>query len=109
MTPERLAQNDRWGKEKWWQFLCTRPEFHAAIAGLARVLVIPQTSNVQALAFLGSKMVFAHTLIVFPLTVFSGFCVLQSRFHQIWSAFLGSTMEDDLRSPLRLLRDLSLP
>jgi len=81
----------------WWQFERLRPELYAAIAGLRRVLVIPQTSNVQAMAFLPSSIVFAHTLIVFPLTTYSAFCVLQSRFHQVWSAFLGPTMKDDLR------------
>ena len=81
----------------WWQFERPRPELFAAIVGLDRVLVSPQTSNVQALVFLRSEMVFGHTLIIFPLTTYSSFAVLQSRFHQIWSAFLGPTMKDDLR------------
>ncbi len=34
----------------WWQFERVRPELYATIGGLERVLVIPQTSNVQALA-----------------------------------------------------------
>ena len=97
VKPERLAQNDKGAKDKWWQFIRPRPELHATIDGLDRVLVIPQTSNVQGLAFLPSNMVFAHTLIVFPLRDYVSFAVLQSRFHQIWSAFLGPTMKDDLR------------
>ena len=59
--------------------------------------MIPQTSNVQAFVFLPSKMVFGHTLIVFPVSEYCSFAVLQSRFHQSWSAFLGPTMKDDLR------------
>ena len=97
VKPERFAKNDKSAKEKWWQFVRPRPELHAAIDGLDRVLVTPQTSNVQALVFLPSEMVFAHTLIVFPLPDYASFAVLQSRFHQIWSAFLGPTMKDDLR------------
>ena len=81
----------------WWQFERLRPELFSATAGLERVLVIPQTSNVQALAFLPAQVVFGHTLIVFPFTEYSAFAVLQSHFHQIWSAFLGPTMKDDLR------------
>ena len=81
----------------WWQFERLRPELYTAIAGMARALVIPQTSNVQALVFLSPKMVFGHTLIVFPIATYESFAVLQSRFHQIWSAFLGPTMKDDLR------------
>lgn len=81
----------------WWQFERLRPELYAAIAGLERVLVIPQTSNVQAPAFLPTGMVYGHTLIVFPFTSCAAFAVLQSRSHQLWAAFLGPTMKDDLR------------
>ena len=42
-------------------------------------------------------MIFGHTLIVFPLSSYAALSVLQSRIHQIWSAFLGPTMKDDLR------------
>jgi hypothetical protein len=97
VKPERLAQNDRGAKVKWWQFIRPRPELHAAIAGLERVLVTPQTSNAQAFAFLPTNMVFAHTLLVFPLPTYAAFCLLQSRVHQRWAAFLGPTMKDDLR------------
>src|SRR5207247_7097154 len=81
----------------WWQFERLRPEMYSSFSRVERVLVVPQTSNVQALAFLAKNMVFAHTAIVFPIARYSGFAVLQSRCHQIWSAFLGPTMKDDLR------------
>ena len=81
----------------WWQFERTRPDLYAAAALLERVLVVPQTSNAQALVFLGSRVVFSHTLIVFPLDSVSAFSLLQSRVHQVWSAFLGPTIKDDLR------------
>ena len=42
-------------------------------------------------------MVCGHTLIVFPFATYASFTILQSRIHQIWSAFLGPTMKDDLR------------
>lgn len=81
----------------WWQHYHRAKDLYSAIAGLERVLVIPQTSNVQALAFLPTNFVFAQTIIVFPLTSFAAFSVLQSRLHQRWAAFLGPTMKDDLR------------
>ena len=84
-------------KEKWWLWGRYTPALFTSIANLQRVLVTPQTSNVQALAFLSPQMVFGHTLIVFSLNSYSAFTVLQSRVHQIWSAFLGPTMKDDLR------------
>src|SRR5262249_4794776 len=38
VKPERMAQNDRGAREKWWQYIRPRPELHTAIAGLERVL-----------------------------------------------------------------------
>ena len=42
-------------------------------------------------------MVFANTLVVFPLDTHAAFCALQSRPHEIWARFFGSSMKDDLR------------
>lgn len=97
VRPQRLKDNREAYRKYWWQFGERRAALHCAIEGMKRVLVIPQTSNVQALAFLPKSMVFAHTLIVFPLAKYSALCVLHSRLHQAWSAFLGPTMKDDLR------------
>ena len=96
---EAKARGQRAGHSTapWWQFERLRPELFAATSGLDQVLVVPQTSNVQALVFLPAQMVFGHTLIVFPLVEYAAFALLQSRFHQTWSAFLGPTMKDDLR------------
>ena len=50
-----------------------------------------------ALAFLPARTVFANTLAVFPLDTHAAFCTLQSRPHEIWARFFGSSMKDDLR------------
>ena len=42
-------------------------------------------------------MVYAETTIVFPFSSYAAFCVLQSRPHEMWARFLGSSMKDDLR------------
>ena len=97
VKPERIAQNDHGAKKKWWQFIRTRPELHAAIAGLERVLVISRVGQQAALAFLPNNRVYAETLIVFPLPTHAAFCTLQSRSHEIWARFFGSSLEDRLR------------
>jgi hypothetical protein len=42
-------------------------------------------------------MVFAHYTNVFTLPTKAAFCVLQSRVHEIWARFFGSSLEDRLR------------
>ena len=39
-------------------------------------------------------MVYAHTSVVFSVSTYSGFAVLQSRTHEVWALFQGSTFED---------------
>ena len=97
VKPARINDNRASYRNNWWKYAEKRVDLYAAIDGLDRVLVTPQTSNVQAMVFLPNGMVFSHTLLVFPLPEYAAFAILQSRFHQIWSAFLGPTMKDDLR------------
>ena len=98
VKPERLAQNDKGAKEKWWQFIRPRPELHTAIAGLDRVLVINCGATPHhAFAFLPARVVYANTLAVLAFDTHSAFCAVQSRPHEIWARFFGSSMKDDLR------------
>ena len=96
VKPERMAQKDRGAKGMWWQFIRTRPELHTAIAGLERVLVCAIISNKIYFAFLPTRTVFSHKLVVFPFQRFPPFCVLQSNVHEIWARFFSSTMKDDI-------------
>ena len=97
VKPERFAQNDKGAKEKWWQFIRPRPELHAAIAGLNWVLVISRVGQHAAISFEPERMVFSDSLIVFPFDTYAAFCALQSRSHEIWTRFFGSSLEDRLR------------
>ena len=97
VKPERDVQNRKALRERWWQYAEKRPALYDAIAGLDRVLVNSQVSNNLQFAFLTSNIVYAHTLYVFPFATFAAFCTLQSRPHEIWARFFGSSMKDDLR------------
>ena len=97
VKPERLAQNDKIGKKKWWQFLRRRPELYTAITGLKRVLVVSEVGQYLSFAFVPSGMVFSHTLKIFALDTCAAFCALQSRPHEIWTRFFASSFGDGLR------------
>ena len=71
---------------------------HAIRARLDRVLAVNCGATPHlAVAALPSRMVFANTLVIFPLDTHAAFCALQSRPHEIWARFFGSSMKDDLR------------
>ena len=82
----------------WWQYGSTAKELYAAIEGLKRVLVINCGATPHhAFTFLPTPMVYANTLAVFAFDNHVAFCALQSRPHEIWARFFGSSMKDDLR------------
>ena len=92
VRPERLAQKDKGAREKWWQFIRPRPELYSTIDGLDRVLVTGAAAVMyHMIASISASQVFSHKLIVFPLRGMASFAVLQSRSHEIWSAFFGTT------------------
>ena len=100
---------DRAHRKRWWLYANARPELTAAIAGLIRVLVVARVGQYASFAFLPAGMVCSEQVVIFPFSSNSAFCTLQSRVHEIWARFFGSSHEG--RSPLHsvgLLRDLSV-
>ena len=81
----------------WWQYGSLSQTLYAAIADLNRVLVISAVGQYCSFAFLPSETVFSHALIVFATNSDAAFCSLQSRPHEIWTRFFGSSLEDRLR------------
>ena len=111
VKPERDRQKRKALRERWWQYAEKRPGLVASLSGLNRVLVINCGATPHhTFTFLSARIVFANTLAVFPFETYSAFCTLQSRSHEIWARFFGSSMKDDLRyTPFRLLRDIPVP
>ena len=56
--------------------------------------LISRVGEHAAFAFLPTGMVFAERLVVFPFNTYAAFCTLQSRPHEIWARFFGSSLED---------------
>lgn len=95
-----LPQTSSWNRDfarRWWQFAIYRVNLHKAIKGLDRVLALPRVSQHLVLTFLPSDIVFSDQLYVFSLTSFVDFGILQSRIHETWARFFGSTLGDGLR------------
>ncbi len=81
----------------WWHYGSAANGLYAAIDGLDRVSAISRVGQQAAFAFLPEGMVYAESMIVFPLDTHAAFCALQARPHEIWARFFGSSMKDDLR------------
>ena len=101
VKPERnkLTRNPigRKRAEFWWRYGATAKELYAAITGSDRVLAISRYGQIAAFTFLPAGAVYSDSVIVFPFASYAAFCTLQSRSHEIWARFFGSSMKDDLR------------
>ena len=84
-------------KECWWQFGTATPALNRAKAPLDRVLVIARISNAFAPVFLPSHIVFNEKTLVFPFSTYAAFANIQSRVHDTWARFFGSTLKDDFQ------------
>ena len=101
VKPERLKLGDngdaRRRKERWWLWGRYTPALFAVTGRLEKLLALSRVGQHASLAFLPSHLVYAESVIVFPFQTFAAFCVLQSRPHDLWARFFGSSMKDDLR------------
>jgi hypothetical protein len=97
VKPERLSQNDKGARKKWWQFIRPRPELQATISGLDRVLVISRISNSFVFAFLPAGMVYNEKIVVFPYSDYAPLTALNARPHETWARSFSTTLKDDLQ------------
>lgn len=92
---DKVEQRDR--REIWWWHSTRVPEASAFVARYDRMLASSQVSSHLAIAFVAKGTVYANTLNLLLLHTNAGFATVQSRAHEVWSRFLGSSMKDDLR------------
>ncbi|MES2177837.1 MAG: DNA methyltransferase [Gemmatimonadota bacterium] len=97
VRPHRMEVKRESHRQRWWQFGEKRLELYSALRRMERVLVNSQVSTHFAFAFQPTDRIFSHALNVLLFDKSAGFAVLQSRAHEIWARFLGSSMKDDLR------------
>jgi hypothetical protein len=110
VKPDRLKQGSIVSPDRWWMHARSAADLYARAATLDRVIAISEITPHLAFAFLPTGVVYAHTLKIITLRAFSEFGVLQSRIHEIWVRFLGSTFEDRLiYAPTDVFRNFPFP
>jgi hypothetical protein len=82
---------------EWWHFERLRAELYEAIRSQERVLVMARHQPHWTLAFMPTDIVFSDAVNVIATSHDSSFATLQSRAHETWARFFGSSLEDRLR------------
>jgi hypothetical protein len=97
VKPQREKQNDKGGKELWWQYLRPRPALYSALTKLKRTLVIPIHSKYMICVWKETNLVFSHALCIIALEDEAYFALLQSTFHDAWARETSSSLGETLR------------
>ena len=97
VKPERDVQKRDALRLRWWQYAEKRPGLVRAIAECDQVLVCSLHSEYLSFAFLPANSVFSHALAVFANESFTNFGLIQSRIHEVWARFFGSSLETRFR------------
>lgn len=83
-------------RRRWWAFQAHRPELYARISQRERALVNCQISAHLAFTFVNTNSIISQKAIAYDLDDYGHFAVLQSRVHENWARFFGSSLEDRL-------------
>jgi hypothetical protein len=94
---ERASSKNVNLRNNWWQFERPRPDLQIALRDKSKVLVYSIHQQHWSVTFYQPNVIFSHALGIFTFENFAAFCVIQSRLHEVWARFFGSSLEDRLR------------
>lgn len=81
-------------REIWWRHWRPRPDMRRAIANLTRFIVTPEVSKYRVFVWRRLPTLPDKNLVVIARADDTTFGILHSRFHELWSLRLGTSLED---------------
>ena len=94
VKPERENNKDRNRKKYWWRFGRTGEDMRTALKGLPRYIATPHVSKHRFFVWMDACVLADKMLIVIARADDATFGILHSRFHELWSLRLGTSLED---------------
>lgn len=94
VKPEREKDRNARTRENWWLFERPRPDMRRAIEGLPRYIVTPVVSKHRIFAWRSAPTLAMNLLDVIARANDTTFGILHSRFHELWSLRMGTSLED---------------
>jgi hypothetical protein len=113
VRPERSKKDGRKYPRmvhEWWKHFNNRRELFEAIRGMGHILAVARHQPNWCVGRIPSAVVPSEALVLFALEKASSLAILQSRVHEAWARFFGSSMKDDLRyTPTDCFETFPLP
>ena len=96
VRPQREKQNRDTRRRYWWRFGESTPALFAALSNVPRALALSRVGNAFTWSFLPASTVMSERLFIVTSQCFATLTCVQSRVHEVWARFNGSTLKDDL-------------
>lgn len=97
VKPERINQNDKYGKIYWWRFLRIREELYEKIKNMEHSLIRSRVSNINSWGFFRKGTIASEATVIVASDKFSVFAIMQNSFQSDWIIKYASTMRTDVR------------
>ena len=94
VKPVRTGNNRDAYKKYWWRFGEPRPAMRAALAEVLRYVVTPRVAKHRYFVWFDKAVSPDSRLFVIARSDDTTFGILHSRFHELWSLRLGTSLED---------------
>ena len=94
VRPMRQRNRERASRELWFRHWNPRPAMWGALNGLSRYIATPTLSRHRLFTWYDTSVFPDHQLIVIARDDDTTFGILHSRFHEVWSLRLGTSLED---------------
>jgi len=90
----RIENRERSAGERWWQLQRSRPELKSAIKPLKRYIATARVAKHRLFTWQPSAILPDSAVVAIAREDDCTFGILQSRFHELWSLRLGTSLED---------------
>ncbi len=94
VQPARAQDRNTKTREQWWLYERPRLEMRKALAPLPRFIVTPVVAKHRIFAWRSTPTLAMNLLDVIARADDTTFGILHSRFHELWSLRLGTSLED---------------
>ena len=92
--PVRQQNRNEKLRRLWWRHENPRPQMRQALQGLARYIATPRVAKHRLFVWLDARIYPDCQLIAIARDDDTAFGILHSRFHEVWSLRLGTSLED---------------
>lgn len=94
VKPERLRNNREAYARFWWRHVEARQGFFAALQGKLRFIATARVAKHRLFAWIDARVLPDSAVIAIARDDDTAFGILHSRFHELWSLRMGTSLED---------------